>query len=55
VGLFPVITVDLWEHSYYRDYLTDKKSYLISQMRELNWEVINERFVKAEKIHEVLK
>jgi Fe-Mn family superoxide dismutase len=55
VGLYPVIVVDMWEHAYARDYLTDKKSYLIAQMRELNWNVINERFSKSEGIAQVVK
>jgi Fe-Mn family superoxide dismutase len=55
VGFYPLVVVDMWEHSYYRDYLTDKKSYLISQMREFNWNVIEDRFKKAEAIGAVLK
>lgn len=55
MGLYPVIVVDMWEHTYFRDYLTDKKSYLIAQMKEFNWTVIEERFKKAEAIAQVLK
>lgn len=55
MGLYPLIVVDMWEHAYYKDYASDKKSYLISQMREFNWDVIEERFLKAEAINEVLK
>lgn len=55
MGLYPVIVVDMWEHAYFRDYLTDKKSYLLAQMKELNWTVIEERFKKAESIALVLK
>ena len=55
VGFYPLIVVDMWEHSYFKDYLTDKKSYLIAQMRELNWTVIEERFKKSESIAQVLK
>ena len=55
VGLYPIIVVDMWEHSYVRDYLIDKKSYLMAQMKELNWTVIEERFKKAEAIAQVLK
>jgi superoxide dismutase len=55
LGLYPVIVVDMHEHSYSRDYSTDKKSYLIAQMREFHWDVIEERFVKAESLNEVLK
>jgi Fe-Mn family superoxide dismutase len=47
--------MDMWEHAYYKDYLTDKKSYLIAQMRELNWQVIEDRFKKAEAIATVVK
>ena len=55
VGFYPLIVVDMWEHSYFKDYMTDKKSYLIAQMRELNWTVIEERFKKSEAIAQVLK
>jgi len=55
LGLYPVIVVDMWEHAYYRDYLSDKKSYLVAQMKEFNWTVIEERFDKAESIATVVK
>lgn len=55
LGLYPLIVVDMHEHAYYRDYLTDKKSFLVAQMKEFNWNVIEERFLKAESLHEVLK
>lgn len=55
VGLYPLVVVDMYEHAYYRDYMTDKKSYLVAQMREFNWNVIEERFLKAEALNEVLK
>jgi len=55
LGLWPVLVIDMWSHAYYRDHLNDKKSYLVSQMREINWDVVNSRVSKAESIHEVLK
>ena len=55
VGLYPIVVVDMWQHAYYRDYLNDHKSYLISQMREFNWTVIEERFQKAEQLAQVVK
>lgn len=55
LGLYPLVVVDMHEHAYYRDYLTDKKSYLVAQMREFNWNTIEERFLKAEALHEVMK
>jgi Fe-Mn family superoxide dismutase len=55
IGFYPIIVLDCHEHSYHRDYLTDKKSYVVSQMRELNWNVIEERFAKAKSLSQVLK
>jgi len=55
VGLLPIIVVDMHEHSYYRDYATDKMSYIISQMKELNWNVIEDRIRKSEAINEAIK
>ena len=55
MGIYPVIVVDMSEHAYFRDYLTDKKSYLIAQMKEINWSVVEERFNKTEAIAQVLK
>jgi Fe-Mn family superoxide dismutase len=55
LGLYPVIVVDMWEHSYTKDYLNDKKSYLVSQMREFNWSVIEDRFKRAESVAQAVK
>jgi Fe-Mn family superoxide dismutase len=55
LGFYPLVVVDMWEHAYYKDYRTDKKSYLISQMRELNWTVVEDRFKKAEAMAQVVK
>lgn len=55
LGLYPLIVLDMHEHAYFKDYQTDKKSYIVAMMRELNWNVIEERFKKAESLHEVMK
>lgn len=55
VGLYPLVVLDLHEHAFFKDYLTDKKSYTVAMMRELNWTVIESRFKKSEELHEVLK
>ena len=55
VGFYPVIVVDVWEHSYYRDYLSKRKPYVHAMMKELNWGVIEDRFKRAEKIAKALK
>lgn len=54
IGCHPVIVVDCWEHSYYRDYLKDRKTYIYGMMKELNWNVIEERFKTSDKIHKAL-
>ncbi|NBP56961.1 hypothetical protein EBU71_10620 [bacterium] len=49
VGCIPVIVMDMWEHAYFKDYMTDKKAYLFSMMKELNWDVIEARMMVCEK------
>jgi Fe-Mn family superoxide dismutase len=55
LGLYPVVVVDMWSHAYHKDYIVDKKSYLVAMMREFNWTTIEQRFEVAEKIAGVLK
>lgn len=54
-GFIPVIVVDLWEHAYARDYLNDKKSYLVAMMKEINWNVVEERIKKIDALGKVMK
>lgn len=49
VGGIPVVVLDMWSHSYFRDYLDDKKSYINAMMKELNWNVVEARMTVAEK------
>ena len=53
--MIPVIVLDGWQHAYYKDYLKDVKSYTVNMMKELNWNVIEERFKKADKIAQVVR
>jgi Fe-Mn family superoxide dismutase len=55
VGCIPVIVMDVWQHAYYRDYLSDVKTFTYAMMKELNWSVIEERVKRAEKVAQVLK
>ena len=52
---FPIVVLDCWEHSYYRDYLNDRKTYVFAMMKELDWDVIESRVKQAEKISKVTK
>ena len=54
ISMLPVIVMDCWEHSYYRDYLKDRKTYVYGMMKELDWSVIEGRFKVSEKIAKVL-
>jgi len=54
IGCTPIIVMDCWEHSYYRDYLSDRKTYVYGMMKEFDWKQIEERFKKAEKIAKIV-
>jgi Fe-Mn family superoxide dismutase len=54
-GVYPILVIDMWDHALYKDYLDDRQSYLIAQMREINWQIVEERIKKSEKIAEVIK
>lgn len=49
VGGIPIIVIDMWAHSYARDYMDDKKSYVNAMMKELNWNVVEARMAVAER------
>jgi Fe-Mn family superoxide dismutase len=55
VGFIPVVVIDVWQHSYYRDYLSDVKSYVIAMMKELNWTTISERFKRVDAMLQSVK
>ena len=54
-GMYPVIVLDMWQHSYYRDYLKDVNSYISGMMKQLRWPVIEKRFEKADKILNIVR
>lgn len=48
VGASPILALDMWEHSYYLDYIpSEKKNYVEAFFTNLNWSVIEENFEKA--------
>jgi Fe-Mn family superoxide dismutase len=49
LGCVPVIVMDMWEHAYFKDYGVDKKAYLFSMMKELNWDLIEARIKVCEQ------
>lgn len=54
-GMYPIIVMDMWQHSYYKDYLKDAKTYLIAMMKQLRWPVIEKRIEKADSIIQILR
>ena len=42
-----VLALDCWEHAFMIDYGTKKPDYLAAFFRNVNWNVVNERFAKA--------
>jgi len=55
MGSYPVIVMDMWQHAYYRDYLSDVKTYIYGMMKQLNWNVIEKRFERADAIQKSLR
>jgi len=50
----PIIVLNVGEHAYFRDYLDDRKAYVYAMMKELNWDVVERRIKKAEKVAKVM-
>jgi Fe-Mn family superoxide dismutase len=44
-GKKQLIGIDMWEHAFYLQYLTDKKSYIKSIWQIVNWEVAEGRYI----------
>jgi len=55
IGVIPVIVMDVWQHAYYSDYLKDVKEYTVNMMKEMNWNVIEQRFQRTDKIAQVVR
>jgi Fe-Mn family superoxide dismutase len=49
VGAIPVLVMDMWEHAYFLDYQANKDDYIVSMLREVNWNVVEARMMLAEK------
>ncbi|MDO8471115.1 MAG: Fe-Mn family superoxide dismutase [bacterium] len=50
VGLSPILVLDMWEHAYFIDYTpTEKKKYIEAFFENLNWNNVEQNFVKAQQ------
>lgn len=45
-GAIPIIILDVYEHAYFIDFGSDRKSYIETFMKNLNWQYANERYAK---------
>ena len=48
-GAAPVIVLDVYEHAYFIDYGSDRKSYIEAFFQNLNWKIIDKKFGKIVK------
>lgn len=45
-GTSPILVLDMYEHAYFIDFGSDKKSYIEAFFKNLNWKIINQKFQK---------
>ena len=45
--LVPLLTIDIWEHAYYLDYLNVRPNYLNEIWKVVNWSKVAERLAAA--------
>ena len=45
-GKTPLLTIDVWEHSYYLKYQNRRAEYVDNFFHIINWEEVNKRYVK---------
>jgi Fe-Mn family superoxide dismutase len=45
-GYDPLLVIDLFEHSYWGDWYTNKSGYLDGVFKNINWDEVNNRYTK---------
>ena len=46
-GIEPILIIDVWEHAYTLDFGTNKKDYLNTICKNINWEIVSKRLLEA--------
>ena len=54
MNCYPVIVLSVQERAYFRDYLNDRRKYIFAMMKELNWDLVELRVKRADKIAKIL-
>jgi len=48
-GASPILVMDMYEHAYFIDFGSDRKSYVETFFQNLNWQIINQKLQKITK------
>jgi Fe-Mn family superoxide dismutase len=48
-GKIPLLTIDVWEHSYYLKYQNRRAEYVDNFFNIINWDEVNERYLDEKK------
>jgi Fe-Mn family superoxide dismutase len=48
-GAIPLLVLDVYEHAYFIDFGSDRKTYIDEFFKHINWEEVNKRFLEATK------
>jgi superoxide dismutase, Fe-Mn family len=48
-GAFPILVMDMYEHAYFIDYGSDRKTYIEDYLKNLDWDKINQIFKSIKK------
>jgi Fe-Mn family superoxide dismutase len=46
----PIVVLSVQDRAYFRDYLNDRRKYIFAMMKELNWDLIELRVKRADKL-----
>ncbi|MBU0646140.1 superoxide dismutase [Patescibacteria group bacterium] len=49
-GCLPILVLDVYEHAYFMDFGADRKAYINSFFKNLNWDRLNSLYEKAKSI-----
>ncbi|HMG32713.1 MAG TPA: superoxide dismutase [Blastocatellia bacterium] len=54
-GTVPVLVLDMWEHAYYLQYLTEKKNYVAAFWKIVNWDDVAARYQRVRSLDLLLE